>query len=58
MRWRHAAMGLCSSQLKNRNLGEMPFDEFVETVTQEARTRGEVRLLDRFDTETKDGETS
>ena len=42
----------------DRNLGEMPFDEFVETVTQEARTRGEVRLLDRFDTETKDGETS
>ena len=42
----------------DRNLGEMPFDEFVETVSQEARTRGEIRLLDRFDTGMKDGETS
>lgn len=41
----------------DRNLGEIPFDEFVETVAEEARTRGAVHLLDRFQTE-EAGESS
>jgi threonyl-tRNA synthetase len=41
----------------DRNLGEIPFDTFVETVAEEARTRGAVRLLDLFETE-EAGESS
>ena len=33
-----------------RNLGEIPLDEFVAAVAEEVRTRGATRLLDRFET--------
>ena len=38
----------------DRNLGEIPFEDFVETIAEEARTRGAVRLIDRFQTEASD----
>ena len=34
----------------DQNLGSMGLDEFLETVSTESRTRGETRLVDRFDT--------
>ena len=34
----------------DRNLGSMGLDEFLETVATESRTRGETRLIDRFET--------
>ncbi|MDG1359139.1 MAG: threonine--tRNA ligase [Phycisphaerales bacterium] len=34
----------------DRNLGSMGLDEFLETVATENRTRGETRLIDRFQT--------
>lgn len=34
----------------DQNLGSMGLDEFLETVSTESRTRGETRLVDRFQT--------
>lgn len=34
----------------DQNLGSMGLDEFLETVSAESRTRGETRLVDRFET--------
>ena len=33
-----------------RNLGSMGLEDFLETVATESRTRGETRLVDRFET--------
>jgi threonyl-tRNA synthetase len=33
----------------DRNLGSMGLEEFLETVSTESRTRGETRLIDRFE---------
>jgi threonyl-tRNA synthetase len=33
----------------DRNLGEMPIDEFIDGVAEEASTRGAKRLLARFE---------
>jgi threonyl-tRNA synthetase len=34
----------------DRTLGSMGLDDFLETVSTESRTRGETRLVDRFET--------
>ena len=39
----------------DQNLGSMGLEEFLETVSAESRTRGETRLIDRFETADPNG---